>query len=82
MIDDIKKEINTKPDVIMEDTKEYTEEKDEIILPTAIEIEDEISRLKNKRDYIHILFNTIASLIVVAAMAVLISSFLLPVLRV
>ena len=82
MIDDIKKEINTKPDVIMEDTKEDIKEKDEVILPTAIEIEDEISRLKNKHDYIHILFNTIASLIVVAAMAVLISSFLLPVLRV
>lgn len=58
------------------------EEQDEIILPTAIQIEDEISRLKNRRDYIHILFNTIASLIVVAAIAVLISSFLLPVLRV
>jgi len=57
-------------------------EQDEIILPTALQIEDEISRLKNRRDYIHILFNTIASLIVVAAIAVLISSFLLPVLRV
>ena len=75
MMDELKKEINTKSDIT-------EEENDEIILPTAIQIEDEISRLRNKRDYIHILFNTVASLIVVAAMAVLISSFLLPVLRV
>ena len=78
MMDELKKEINKESDK----TEEVKKEKDERILPTAIQIEDEISRLKNKRDYIHILFNTIASLIVVAAIAVLISSFLLPVLRV
>lgn len=78
MMDELKKEINKESDI----TEEVEKDKDEKILPTAIQIEDEISRLKNKRDYIHILFNTIASLIVVAAMAVLISSFLLPVLRV
>ena len=78
MMDELKKEINKESDI----TEEVEKDKDEVILPTAIQIEDEISRLKNKRDYIHILFNTIASLIVVAAMAVLISSFLLPVLRV
>lgn len=78
MMDELKKEINKESDK----TEEVKKVKDERILPTAIQIEDEISRLKNKRDYIHILFNTIASLIVVAAMAVLISSFLLPVLRV
>ena len=78
MMDELKKEINKESDI----TEEVEKDKDEVILPTAIQIEDEMSRLKNKRDYIHILFNTIASLIVVAAMAVLISSFLLPVLRV
>lgn len=76
--------IKEKIDKIENESKtiEDIEAQDEIILPTAIQIDDEISRLKNKRDYIHILINTIASLIVVAAIAVLISSFLLPVLRV
>ena len=53
MMDELKKEINKESDI----TEEVEKDKDEVILPTALQIEDEISRLKNKRDYIHILFN-------------------------
>lgn len=51
-------------------------------LPTLRQLEGELKRLKYKRDYRKILVGTISSLIVAAAVAVLISLLLLPVLRV
>lgn len=51
-------------------------------LPTTEQLETEFKRIKYKKDFRRVLYNTIASLIVVAAIAVLISMLLLPVLRV
>lgn len=51
-------------------------------LPTTEQLESELKRLKHRREYFKILRNTISSLIVVAAVAVLLSMLLLPVLRV
>ena len=51
-------------------------------LPTAEQYSKELQRIRYKKDYRKMLANTIASLIVVAAIAVLISMLFLPVLRV
>lgn len=51
-------------------------------LPTADQLEAEVKRRKFIRNYFRILKNTISSLIVAAAVAVLIATLLLPVLRV
>lgn len=51
-------------------------------LPTTEQLDNEIKRLKYKKNFRRILYNTISSLIVVSAIAVLISMLLLPVLRV
>ena len=51
-------------------------------IPTIEQIQSELNRLKYNRDYRRTLYNTISSLIVVAAIAVLISMLFLPVLRV
>lgn len=51
-------------------------------LPTAQQLSDEIRRIKYKKDYKKVLLGTVSSLIVVAAIAVLISMLFLPVLRV
>ena len=51
-------------------------------LPTAEQYSKELQRIRYKKDYRKMLTNTIASLIVVAAIAVLISMLFLPVLRV
>jgi signal peptidase I len=51
-------------------------------LPTTTQLETELKRIKYKKDFRRVLYNTIASLIVVASIAVLISMLLLPVLRV
>lgn len=51
-------------------------------LPTAEQLEKEVKRRKYIRNYLRILRNTISSLIVVAALAVLTATLLLPVLRV
>lgn len=51
-------------------------------LPTAEQLESEVKRLRHRREYFRIFRNTISSLIVVAAVAVLISMLVLPVLRV
>lgn len=53
-----------------------------IEMPSAEQLENEISRIRHGREYIRILRSTISSLIVVAAIAVLISMLFLPVLRV
>ena len=50
--------------------------------PTTNQLSIEIQRLKYRRDYKKILVGTISSLIVVAAIAVLITTLFLPVLRV
>lgn len=56
---------------------------DKIIeMPSAEQLENEISRIRHGREYIRILRSTISSLIVVAAIAVLVSMLFLPVLRV
>lgn len=59
-----------------------TEEKLAERYPTAEQLETEIRRRRYRRGYVRLLYNTFASLIVVAAAAVLISTLFLPVLRV
>lgn len=51
-------------------------------LPTAEQLEREVHRINHKIEYVKVLRSTISSLIVVAAIAVLISMLFLPVLRV
>ncbi|MCM1133331.1 MAG: signal peptidase I [Ruminococcus flavefaciens] len=51
-------------------------------LPTAEQLGSELKRIHYRKNYIKTLYNTIASLVVVAAIAVLVSLLLLPVLRV
>lgn len=51
-------------------------------LPTFEQLDSEIKRIRYRKDFRRILRNTISSLIVVAAIAVLISMLFLPVLRV
>ncbi len=51
-------------------------------LPTTGQLETEIKRIKYRRSYFRMLKSTVASLIVVAAIAVLISMLFLPILRV
>lgn len=53
-----------------------------IDFPTSQQLSAAISRIKYRRNYKKILFGTIASLVVVAAVAVLISTLFLPILRV
>ncbi|MDE6019634.1 MAG: signal peptidase I [Ruminococcus sp.] len=53
-----------------------------IELPTAEQLDSEINRIRHQKEYVKVLRNTISSLVVVAAIAVLISMLLLPVLRV
>ena len=51
-------------------------------LPTTAQFEAELKRLRYRQNFIRTLWNTVSSLIVVAAIAVIISTMLLPVLRV
>lgn len=51
-------------------------------LPTSEQFEKELKRVKGRRIYLKMLYNTVASLVVVAAAAVLLSMLVLPVLRV
>ena len=51
-------------------------------IPMAVQLEAELKRAKYQREYRKLLRNTISSLIVVAAIAVLVSMLFLPVLRV
>ncbi len=50
--------------------------------PEVVQLEQELKRLKYRRDYGKLLRSTVSSLIVVAAIAVLVSMLLLPILRV
>ncbi len=51
-------------------------------LPTAEQLDNEVKRIRRKMEYVRVLRSTISSLMVVAAIAVLISMLFLPVLRV
>lgn len=51
-------------------------------VPTSDQLLSEIKRRKSRRDFTRLLYNTVASLVVVAALAVIISLLFLPVLRV
>lgn len=51
-------------------------------LPDAVRLEAELKRVRDKQEFIRLIYNTFSSLIVVAAIAVLLSMILLPVLRV
>ncbi|MDD6269299.1 MAG: signal peptidase I [Oscillospiraceae bacterium] len=51
-------------------------------LPTAQQLDSEVKRIRRRNEYLKILRSTISSLIVVAAIAVLVSLLFLPVLRV
>lgn len=53
-----------------------------IDLPTVEQFDNEVKRVQHQKEYLRILRSTISSLIVVAAIAVLISMLFLPVLRV
>ena len=58
------------------------EEQKIIDIPTSEQLSEELKRIKYQKDYKKILWGTISSLIVVAAVAVLVSMLFLPVLRV
>lgn len=62
--------------------REQTEQKIKYDLPTSQQLSDEIKRINYRKNFRKTLFNTINSLIVVAAAAVLVSMLFLPVLRV
>lgn len=51
-------------------------------LPTAEQLNSEVRRINYRKNYVRTLYTTVASLIVVAAVAVLITMLFLPVLRV
>lgn len=51
-------------------------------IPTAEQLEAEGKRLRRRRDFVRLLVSTLSSLVVVAAVAVLLSMLFLPVLRV
>lgn len=51
-------------------------------LPTADQLSQELKRLRNKHNFISALRSTVASLIVICSIAVLISTMVMPVLRV
>jgi signal peptidase I len=56
--------------------------KGELVFPTSSQIETEISREKYSQKYKKVLKNTLSSLVVVAAVAVLIATLALPVLQI
>lgn len=58
------------------------ESKKKMDLPTAEQLEQELKRLKYRHSFASTLRSTVASLIVVAAIAVMISTMIMPVLRV
>ena len=58
------------------------EEEKKIDIPTTTQFEAELKRLRYRENFIKTLWSTVSSLIVVAAIAVIISTMLLPVLRV
>ena len=58
------------------------ESKKKMDLPTAEQLEQELKRLKYRHSFAFTLRSTVASLIVVAAIAVMISTMIIPVLRV
>ena len=58
------------------------EEEKKIDIPTTTQFETELKRLRYRENFIKTLWSTVSSLIVVAAIAVIISTMLLPVLRV
>ena len=58
------------------------ENKKNIDLPTAPQLEQELRRLRYRRNFMSTLRSTVASLIVVASIAMIISTMLMPVLRV
>ena len=58
------------------------ESKKKMELPTAEQLEQELKRLKYRHSFAFTLRSTVASLIVVAAIAVMISTMIMPVLRV
>lgn len=49
---------------------------------TAVQIEDELKRVRSRSEFLRLLASTVSSLIVAAALAVLVSLLFLPVLRV
>ena len=53
-----------------------------IAVPTTEELGAELERVRGRKRFLKLLYNTVASLIVVAAVAVLVSMLFLPVLRV
>ena len=57
-------------------------EEKKIDIPTTAQFEAELKRLRYRENFIKTLWSTVSSLIVVAAIAVIISTMLLPVLRV
>ena len=61
-------------------TAEASEEKDD--MPTSIQFEDELIRVKYKLRYRKLLRNTLYSLLIVAAVSVLIATLFLPVLEI
>lgn len=61
----------------MSSMEEFTKD-----LPTAEQLNSEVRRINYRRNYVKTLYTTVASLLVVASIAVLVSMLFLPVLRV
>ena len=57
-------------------------ERKSVAIPEAEQLENELRRVRGRRSFFRLLYNTVASLIVVAAVSVLVSMLFLPVLRV
>lgn len=56
--------------------------KDAIVVPELSQLEEELNRVKYKKRYKRVLTSTVSTLIVVAAIAVLIATLLMPVLQI
>jgi len=58
------------------------EEEKKLDTPTTAQFETELKRLRYRRNFIKSIWSTVSSLIVVAAIAIIISTMVMPVLRV
>jgi len=73
------KEDSTSADEVVTDASESKEDDD---LPTSIQVEDELIRVKYKIRYRKLLRNTLYSLLIVSAVSVLVATLFLPILEI
>ena len=68
--------------IVSEENGEEAEEAKVLDIPTTAQFEAELKRLRYRHNFIKSVWSTVSSLIVVAAIAIIISTMILPVLRV